>query len=427
MEKSTSKQSTTFFERAGIALADLGSIWGYELRQSFRDVGMLIFFLIVPLIYPLLYSYIYSREVVREVPIAVVDHAATTQSREYLRRVQATPEVSIVASCANMEEAKEYVRTRRAYGIVYMPRDFSECLMRGEQSHVSVYSDMSSLLYYKSILLANTQVSLEMNKDIKLERSPGLTVEQGEVLSYPLVYEEVPLYNPSTGFASFLLPAVLILIIQQTLLLGIGLSAGTAREQNSLGRLIPVGNRHYTGTLRIVLGKALAYVLIYILVVLYTLVFVPALFDFVQLADLGDLLLFVLPYVLACVFFAMTLSVFVRHREACMLVFVFTSVPLLFLSGVSWPGASLPEQWRWVSYLAPSTFGINGYIKLNSMGAKLEDIRMEYLALWGQVLCYFVSTCIVYYVQLHRSPADGECDKSTVKGASQGSGSIAEQ
>ncbi len=402
MAKSTITQPKSLRARASKALADLVSIWGYELRQSFRDTGMLIFFLIVPLVYPLLYSYIYSREVVREVPIVVVDHAATAQSREYLRRVQATPEVSIVATCASMEEAKEYVRMRRAYGIIYMPREFSQRLLRGEQSYVSVYCDMSSLLYYKSILLSNTQVALAMNKDIKLERSPGLTAKQGEVLAYPISYEEVGLYNPASGFASFLLPAVLILIIQQTLLLGVGLSAGTAREKNSLGELIPVDNSHYAGTLRIVLGKALAYVLVYVLVVLYTLVFVPALFGFIQLAEVRDLLLFALPYVLACVFFAMTLSVFVRHRETCMLVFVFTSVPLLFLSGVSWPASSLPEVWRWVSYLVPSTFGINGYIKLNSMGAKLEDIRWEYLALWGQALCYFVSSCAVYYLQLHR-------------------------
>ena len=76
------------------------------------------------------------------------------------------------------------------------------------------------------------------------------------------------------GFAAFLIPAVLVLIIQQTLLLGIGLSAGTAREQNRFRDLVPI-NRHYNGTLRIVMGKGLSYFMVYSLVSVYILCVVP--------------------------------------------------------------------------------------------------------------------------------------------------------
>ena len=93
-----------------------------------------------------------------------------------------------------------------------------------------------------------------MNADIKVERSANTTDRQDEITAYPIEYEDVALYNPTNGFAAFLIPAVLVLIIQQTLLLGIGLSAGTAREQNRFRDLVPI-NRHYNGTLRIVMGK----------------------------------------------------------------------------------------------------------------------------------------------------------------------------
>lgn len=388
------------FERIQKAVHDLCSIWGYELRQTFRDLGMIIFFLIVPMAYPLLYSYIYSKESVHNVPVLVVDNARTSTSRDYLRRVDATAEVEIVAYCSDMEEAKKQIRQREAYGIIYIPSDFSHNIHIGKQAHVSLYCDMSGLLYYKGIVLANTQVSLAMNKAIKLERSAGLTERQGEILTYPIEYQDIALYNPATGFATFLLPAVLVLIIQQTLLLGIGLSAGTARERNQHHDLIPITNKHYSGTLRIVLGKAFAYLTIYSLVLCYTLIVVPRLFNFVQLAELLDLALFALPYTLACIFFAMSLSIVVRHREVCMMIFVFSSVPLLFLSGVSWPATSIPDGWKLFSYLFPSTFGINAYIKLNSMGASLEGIQSEYTALWLQTIVYFVTTCLVYSWQL---------------------------
>lgn len=85
-----------------------------------------------------------------------------------------------------------------------------------------------------------------------------------------------------------------------------------------------------------------------------------------------------------------------RRRETCILLIVFTSVPLLFISGISWPGASVPEFWRYVSWLFPSTFGINGFVKINNMGARLIDVRPEWDALWAQAIVYFLAACLVY-------------------------------
>lgn len=133
-----------------------------------------------------------------------------------------------------------------------------------------------------------------------MQRAGNTTNRQDEITAYPIKYEDVTLFNPANGFAAFLIPAVLILIIQQTLLLGIGLSAGTAREQNRFKDLVPI-NRHYNGTLRIVLGKGLSYFMVYALVSVYVLCVVPRLFSLIQIAQPGVLTLFMLPYLAACI------------------------------------------------------------------------------------------------------------------------------
>ena len=214
---------------------DLFYIWKREFQTTFRDQGVLIFFILVPLGYPLLYSFIYDNEVVREVPAVVVDDSHSSLSREYLRKVDATPDIQIVAYCADMEEAKQMLKNRLAYGIIYIPSDFSDNIAKGKQTQVSIYCDMSGLLYYKSMLIANTAVSLDMNKDIKIARSGNTTERQDEITGYPIEYEEISIFNPTAGFAAFLIPAVLVLIIQQTLLLGIGLAAGTAGKYKMNG------------------------------------------------------------------------------------------------------------------------------------------------------------------------------------------------
>lgn len=392
----------TFKQKVVQGIYDLFYIWKQEFRTTFRDQGVLIFFVLVPLVYPLLYSFIYTNETIREVPTVVVDNSRSSLSREYLRKVDASPETSIVAYCADMEEAKLMLKDRKAYGIIYIPAHFSDDIVQGKQTQVSIFCDMSGLLYYKALLTANTNVSLAMNAAIKMERAGNTTARQDEITAYPIEYEDVAIFNPTNGFAAFLIPAVLILIIQQTLLLGIGLSAGTAREHNQFKDLVPI-NRHYNGTLRIVMGKGLSYFMVYSLVAVYILCVVPRLFSLNQIAIPGVLTLFTLPYLTACIFFAMTASIAIRNRETCMLLFVFTSVPLLFLSGISWPGSAMPSFWRYFSYLFPSTFGINGYVRINSMGATLNEVAFEYRALWMQTGIYFLTTCFVYRRQIIQS------------------------
>ena len=392
----------TFKQKVVQGIHDLFYIWKQEFRTTFRDQGVLIFFVLVPLVYPLIYSFIYTNETIREVPTVVVDNSRSSLSREYLRKVDASPETSIVAHCADMEEAKLMLKDRKAYGIIYIPAHFSDDIAPGKQTQVSIFCDMSGLLYYKALLTANTNVSLAMNAYIKMKRAGNTTARQDEITAYPIEYEDVAIFNPTNGFAAFLIPAVLILIIQQTLLLGIGLSAGTAREQNRFKDLVPI-NRHYNGTLRIVMGKGLSYFMVYSLVAVYILCVVPRLFSLNQIAIPGVLTLFALPYLAACIFFAMTASIAIRNRETCMLLFVFTSVPLLFLSGISWPGAAMPEFWRYFSYIFPSTFGINGYVRINSMGATLNEVSFEYQALWIQTGIYFLTTCLVYRWQIIQS------------------------
>lgn len=387
--------NTSLWSRFQVFIEDVFYIFLKELRVTYKDVGVMIFFVLVPLLYPLLYSYIYNPEVVREVPIVVVDANSSSLSREYLRRIDATPDVEIVAHCSDIPEAQEMMRRHKAHGIVYLPEEFASNLNLGKQSTVSIYCDMSGLLYYKAIVIANTNVSLEMNKEIKISRSGKTTDREEEILTYPIEYEDVALFNPTTGFASFLLPAVLILIIQQTLLLGVGLSAGTVRERNSGRSIIPT-DIHYSGPLRIVLGKGLNYFVVYALISGYTLGIVPWMFSFVQIGQPVAFFTFILPYLLACIFFAMTCSVLIRNREICMMIFVFTSVPLLFLSGISWPGTSIAPFWKYLSYLFPSTFGINGFVKINNMGAGLPAVSSEYIALWLQTIVYFATTYIVY-------------------------------
>ena len=392
----------SIFHKLYNAILDAAYVWREEMKQVLKDEGVLIFCIIVPIVYPLLYSWIYNNEVVHEVPVVVVDQSHSQLSRQFIRMCDASPDVKVVSYAGNIEEAKSIVSRQKAKGVYFIPSDFAAHINCMEQGVISVYCDMSLMLTYKAIYQTSVVVTQAMGAEIQKKISGNYTDREDLITTRPLDFADVPIFNPAGGYGNFIIPAVLMLILQQTLVLGIGLAAGTARERNRFEDLVPI-HKCYGGVYRIVGGKAMCYLMIYIFMAAWLTIIVPRIFSFLTLIHWQDLLTLMIPYLLACVFFGMTVSCLVRYRENVMLIMVFVSVPLLFLSGVSWPQSSIPGAWQGISWLFPSTFGIRAFVRMNTLGGTISDVASEVRCLWIQVAAYFGAACLVYGHQLRLS------------------------
>ncbi len=380
-------------------LTDVLYIWREELKQVFKDEGVLMFLVIVPLGYPLLYSWIYNNESLHETPVVVVDQSHSALSRQFINDCDASSDVHIAYYAEDLDEARSLVSRQLVRGIYFIPSDFATRVSRGEQGTISVYCDMSLMLAYKAVYQTAMVEAGRLGAGLNIKKSGNYTKREDAITAQPLAVDDVTMFNPSGGYGSCVLPAVLMLILQQAIALGIGMAAGTARERNRNGQLIPTDDPHYRGAYRIVWGKALCYGMIGAVAAAYLSMAVPCMFSFPQLANGWTLLAMLLPYTMASVFFGMTVSCLVRYRENVMLLMVFVSVPLLFLTGVSWPQCSIPGAWQGVSWLFPSTFGVRAFIRINSMGATVSQILPEIRILWIQAAIYLSMACLVYRYQ----------------------------
>lgn len=378
------------------SISDIYHVFVNEYRVVFKDSAVVLMFLIVPFVYPLIYGFIYNNEVVHEAKLVVVDDSQSSLGREFARKVDGTAEVNVVATVANLEEAREMIRRKEAYGILYIPSDFSKKINTKQQTQVMVYSDMSSLLFYKNFLISATEVSLDMGADIRVQEIGHGTQEQDQVIMQAVDYEWVPFYNPQNGFASFLVPAILIVIIHQTMLLGIGTIVGTHNDKKRFRVASASGSGKYIKSFNITIGKALCYSSLYLVISVWCLRIVPYLFKFSQIGDPITIFAFLIPFLLATTFFTMTLSYFVSQREFVMLLFVFTSPLFVFLSGISWPWTAIPPALQTIAYIFPTTPGIHAFIKINTMGATLADVRFEYTMLWIHSFLYLVTATMMY-------------------------------
>ncbi len=375
-------------------LYDIWTALSAEVRHVFSDSTVLLIFFIAPLLYPLIFCYMYKTENVENLPVAVVDEAVCSESKRFIHKLDATPEINVEYKCCNMHEAQELLKDNEIHAIFYFPKDFSQRLASMQTAHIGVFADMSSFYYYKAALLGSNAVLIDEMHTIELQRyaMAGLTGEDAKIQLQPISDEEITAFNPTGGYGSFFLPALFVLVVHQTLFLGICLLCGDARENKRSLKNIPARLR--TRSIhRVAIGRALCYLLIYTPIIIMTMWFIPRWFQLPQLGNLYTILVFMLPFLLAVIFFGMTMgNLFVRQKLSPMLCFAFFSLVLFFLTGMVWPQCSIPKFWLWFSYLFPSTPGVQGFIKVSSMGASLADVRSEYLALWIQAAAYFATT-----------------------------------
>jgi ABC-2 type transport system permease protein len=398
-----------------------------EYRRIFLDPGAVLILVGALVIYAFFYPTPYRAQVLKDVPVVVVDEDQTDLSRRLVRMVDAHELTGVTAQMKSMAEAEVAVRAGQAGGILVVPADFERRVKRGEQAFVTAYTDASYFLIYRQVLTAVVESTGTLSAGIEVRRliAGGVPADRAMKARDPLPLVMRPLFNPTEGYAGYVVPAVLVLILQQTLLVGIGLVRGTVRERDGKAAVPaqPGDGEASNAAFFELLGRALAYYSVYVVHGLFYFGVVFHLYGFPQLADARTLFLFGTPFLLSVIFLGLTLSTLFRSREMAIQVLLFSSLPALFLSGFAWPVESLP---RWLAAFAralPSTTAIPGFLRLTEMGATLADVRAEWMTLWVACGVYFalawISSCIEWPVERRNYAGTGPGSRRWIRPADQ--------
>ena len=371
--------------------ADFTRAMLWEAKYIFRDRAVFFSFVIVAVLVSFLYTYLYSEETLQELPIGVVDDDHTSQSRQLLRMIDANSGVAIYSSYLNLSEAKKAFQQEQIRGIIAIPSSFSRDLQRGEQPSISVYADASYMLYYKQILTAAKVSATYLNAGVEMKRTSaqGKLPSQVRDEAMPVSAKVVSLYNPSSGYATFLIPVVLVIIFQTTILTAVGILGGTMREGNKLRKIYPNSNSFW-GALAIVMGKATTYLALSMAILLIILGIVMPLFGIPVRSSILSTMVFMVPFVLSIVFMGLCLLGFLHRREDAIMLIMYTSLPSVMLTGFSWPTVAMPEWLHAFSYIVPTTLGAKGFVSITQMGASLSTIFPYWAGMWGLCILYLV-------------------------------------
>ena len=329
------------------------AIWTNRGARATMLAGTLFFCLFVP--QP------YLAELVRDMPVAVIDQDGSPTSRDLIRRIDATDAIS-VRHVTGMAAAKKLFLKRQAYGIVVVPAKFESDLLVGRSAPIAAFTDGSYFVLNSAMATALTNASRSLGVNVQMLRLTAAGVDSDTALSIvdPLRVTAVPLFNPQGGYATFLLPGVFVLILQQTLLIGIG----TLRA----GRPSPGAMANA--------AEAVVYVGLYCLwAAIALLVLVPFVYHVPRIGSIVTTYLVVVPYLVAVTALGFAMARLIPSKEGVMFFLVVLSMPLFLLSGMSWPIESIPRAVHWLSLLVPSTSAIPAIVRINQMGAGLPAVE----------------------------------------------------
>lgn len=386
---------------------ELASVIRNEYKAVFTDGGVLLVMVLAIFIYSTLYASAYAPEVLRNVPIGVIDESQTPSSRELIRTFDAGPNTYVAYEPSGMEEAEELFFARKIYGVVYIPQDYEKQLLGGSSVAVSLYVDASYFLMYRQVFQELVTGIGQTGAMVQFQRliAKGADIPQATAATQPVIYQSHNLFIPYLGYGSFIMPAIIIVIIQQTLLIGIGMIGGTWREFGLYRKLCPP-DRKRMSTLPIVLGKALVYGMIYSVTTFYILGLHYRLFHYPMNGATGTIVVFMLAYMAACIALGIAISTLFRYRENSLLLLLWTSIPLLMLSGVSYPREGIPDWLFNLGQIFPSSHGVNAFIRIQSMGASLSEVLSEIRMLCILALVYGGLACIGIHLVLNRADKD---------------------
>ena len=371
------------------------------ISHEFRAIGTNIPILIVLVLgnvgYGFLYNLLYNTNVYKEAPIAIVDMSQSDLSRHFIDYIDATQEVKVVAKTQNFHEAKRMLIEREIVGFLYIPSELKSEIMKGNQVQCVVFGSTLSFLDYLNIYEAVNFASLDINSELLPEMIESLNMIDILFLANDKAVDIVsePLYNTSEGYGTYLIPPVMVIIIFQTLMITVAMRCGeekTTRLQDN--KTTSLGS-----SAKIVLGKAFANVMIYSVFSVFFLGLLPMIFHLPHLGDSFDIIVMMIPYLFASVFFCLSLSPFYTDSDMPLFIIVFMSVPLVFLSGISYPLELMPWHWKIFHYLIPTAPATLAFVKLDCMGGDLTNIRPEMITLWIQCAVYFVAAVLVRRVK----------------------------
>lgn len=351
-----------------------------ELEIISKDFDLIMMLLIAPIFYSLLYGSFYLYKTETEVPIAVLDMDRTVVSQRFISDLDANELLKVTDRILDFENAKDKLLSDEVQGVIIIPEDFESQIKSNKGTEIKLYLNTQRFLPSNDINKAVNEVVLDYSRRARLRafELKGINPKQAEEIIEPLRDNIKFLFNPATTYGDFLIPAILVLILQQTLFMGLGESIAKERELGTLSNWYSAANHSTAAALT---GKGMLYLLIYFCYAIFFFIIDFSLFKINFAGNYFLLFTVTMLFLISMISLSIFAASFFKRKILALQVISFTSYPIFFLTGYAWPDFAMPKSLYWISQLIPSTPFFDIYNRITFTGAGYLEIKSALLHL----------------------------------------------
>ena len=342
-----------------------------ELRNVSKDSSLFLILLLAPILYAFMYGSIYLNKGEEKVKLALIDNDGTAISRTLTEQFDSTPMIEIIPS-SNINDAQEKMYQGEVQGCFYIQSGFEKAILSQKQTNVNLVLNASRFLPSSDLLSTVTKVCLTVGAGVRKTyfNKQGMGEDESMKMTNPINMDYRPLYNSGMTYGAFLLPGLLAIILQQTLLIGVAAAFTSEREENKLLNLYQVSKQSNS---KMIFGKSLLYFFAFMIFGLFFSIVNFSVFGVEIRGSYLDLAVISALFIATIIVFGMLIGSFFKTKLFAFQVLVFSSYPIFLITGYSMPYQALPKFVQMLSDTLPTSPFLKTYISIVQSGGSLAD------------------------------------------------------
>jgi len=356
-------------------MSSFKEIFKAELKQVIDNHSILLTVIIAPLLYASLLGSIYIQKDIEGISFGIVDNDNTATTLGLTRMLSGSSKINIKYKIHSYEEAVNLMYKQEIQGFLWFPKGFEKKLLKLQGADVKMFLNTTRFLPSNDLNKTVNTVMMTVGSGVRLRyfEAHGINPKHAMELINPVLPEIRPIYNPTNNYGDFLLPGLLFLILQQTLLIGMGESVAVDNEEGKFKKFLKGENSIFN----YITGKSAYYMFLYFA---YFLIFFFVVYPSLGVTNHGNLFaLTTVGMIFAGVvaLLAILFGSFVKSQALYMGILAFSTYPFFMTSGYSWPVVAMPVPIQWLAQIIPTTHFLHAGTRIVLMGGSWGDVAAD--------------------------------------------------
>ncbi|MBN2638318.1 MAG: ABC transporter permease [Bacteroidales bacterium] len=375
---------------------NFNSVFKKELENIIKDHSILLTVIVAPILYALFMGSVYLHKEIEKIPFAVVDNDQSHLSRDLTQKLSASPKIEVKEKLISLSEAEKALKDWEIQGFIVFPKGFEKEFLQNKKTNVSLFLNNTRLLPSNELNMAVNKIMLNEGTDLRIKhfQDEGITTPLAKKMASPIRPKIKAMYNTTNSYGNFLLPALFFIILQQTLLLGLGESISKDRESGFFQQVLQTDSEKI---LAYTTGKSIYYFLLYCAYIIFFSWVIFPLFSIPVKGHVFPIIITGSLFIISLVLYAVLVGTFIKKQAQTIEILAFTAYPLFLISGYSWPQSAMPVFLQLISNLIPTTPMLQAMNKLYIMGGSWNSIIPQIIHL----LLIIAGTIIVLVLRFY--------------------------